>query len=311
MALPQDGARPRSETESSAQDTRERRARLEELMRLYEKLKETPLFGAGASRTPSAPGSAQPPGWASRLQRLIEDLKRQYQESALHYQELRKGTPEYEEMRAKIAALLQDIAARQAQADAQGEVDGKLSEAHRRLLELNLAEKLRQPQMDPETLRRIQEALRKNQLDLPTQEQLEAVQRALEAQAGAIDRYHNGLIDESLSALGKVLAEKLAATQNEGDVRTSEAAAEWAARKAEVEAALKQLSESNPDLRPCGRERRSNGLTTTYSQLLWRKARLEAEIKNLLRQSASDSPEVKRMQTELEAVKRGLEKLVK
>ena len=153
-----------------------------------------------------------------------------------------------------------------------------MREEQLRLSELDLAEKLRQRQMNPEVLKQIQEELRKKQLDLPEQERMEAMQKALEEQAAAIARYSTGLIDEArLSEMSKVLAEHLAEMQKDHDLRTSELTAEWAARKAELETALKQLSESHADSLGIMRQRAEiERLTAAYSQLLWRKTDRES-----------------------------------
>lgn len=316
MVTPQDGAKPRSETQSSAQDERDRqeRERWEELMRIYEKLKDTQLFAPEQAELQARLEVLGRQFEQTGLQARLEEIQRRYQEMLSRYQELKAGTPEHAQLRAQLTGVLQEVTGLQARMAALRE----MSEEQRRQLELNLTQGMRQ-QMDPERLRQIQESLqeyaRKHQMNRYFQEQdwAESVRKALEAQAGALEKYNAGLItDASLSEVSKVLAEHLAALQKDRDFQTSQLTAEWAARKAELEQALKQLSDSNPDTLLLMQQRAEiERLTAAYGQLMLRKVQLEAQIKKLLPEHGNDSAWVKRLQTELESVKRELEKLVK
>jgi beta-lactamase regulating signal transducer with metallopeptidase domain len=354
-AFSQESAQQRSEAKPSSQEAEEIRARIEEFLRHYaqqrgiriltleqaelreliEALRQQYEQAVQQSRLERMRALQLAAPEQAEIEARLEALKQQaleQQELAARYYAQRKELPESEELRAKMARAVEAIAALQQQAGAQRELSEKMREEQLRLLQQRLSETVLQAY--PEALLQLQEELRKRELELANQARLEASQQAAVNQAAALERYQAQLeaMDQArLDEMSRALASQAQAALQANDARLSQAYAELILRKAELEAKLSQLRESqtgtSPDvvmarekLEALSREmdrmaaikaEQLQRLSTAYGQLIWRKAMLEAEIRSLLRRVTSEHPDVQFKRAELEALKRELDKLLK
>ena len=337
---PEDSAQSQSKKESSAQDVNDFRTRMEELIRLYERLKESPQLAPEQAELRARIEAIMRQSVPDLRPPHVEEMRREIQSLVERYQELRKETPESEAIKAKIASLVQEIVALQAQSDVQQAVEQGIQGALDAASQLKLRDfsALPLPQIDTEFMERIQEVLRQKQFDLSEPAWSEIMRKATEEQAAVMERYKAqlGAWDQSrLLEWSQELAARAAELQQADITYKVETQASLLQRKAELESKLTQLraSQANPSdiarlqeeleavsrlseaashiKEMLGQQSEIDRLTATFNQLLRRKAMLEVEIKNLQQQHSRNHPEVKRRQVELDAIKRELEKLLK